>query len=257
MLFCVCDVRLFAAPQRIVSINLCTDELLPYLAQPSRIKALTVYAEHSAIPKTKGDIEEVLSYSPDLVVGGAFSNSETIGMLRRLGIPVLILEVAQDFDGIYKNIRVLGEILHEGEKARELIDKLQKKLNRLRVALPDDAPVAVFYQRAGHVPGAKTFQHSVLEAAGLRNLGAELGIEGFATLSLEELIQAKPDILIFAQSGLEYNSIGHQLLFHPALYKGLPDAKILTMPSQLLECGSPKALDAIELIIKQLEGGIV
>src|SRR3569832_373351 len=76
-----------AAPQRIVSINLCTDEYVFRLVPRSRITALSVLAaDHHPVVSTIADqvagirtirqtSEEVLGLKPDLVVLDAGTNA--------------------------------------------------------------------------------------------------------------------------------------------------------------------------------------
>jgi len=257
--FLVFSQAALAAPERIVSINLCTDELLPLLAAESSIAALTVFSDanpdlvYENIPKIRGEAEEILALDPDLVVGGTFSNRETIAILKRLKIPVTILEVADGFDMIYENIRILAAALGTEERADILISTMQAELKKIKVERREAAPAAVFYQRNGNVPGRGTFQHSILELAGLENLAARLGISGHGYMSLEELVLNKPDILILTDSRKEHYSIGNELLFHPALKKGLPDVKVIHLPGYLLECGSPYAVQAASLLKDNLK----
>ena len=71
-----------SGPRRIVSLNLCTDQLLMLLA-PERIAALSILAtdpllsvmaaEARRYPLVRGDAEEVLRFDPDLVVAAPFA----------------------------------------------------------------------------------------------------------------------------------------------------------------------------------------
>ena len=64
-------------PQRIVSLNICTDELLLRLVEPSRVASVTwlsrdpslsnIAALAAAVPVNHGSAEEVIPSAPDLV----------------------------------------------------------------------------------------------------------------------------------------------------------------------------------------------
>src|SRR5215475_12097748 len=81
-------------PRRIVSLDLCTDQLVLELVQPDRIAAVTHLAADPAvsaipekargIPITHGNAEDVLRYDPDLVLAGPFGVASTVDLLRRL-----------------------------------------------------------------------------------------------------------------------------------------------------------------------------
>ena len=71
-----------AAPQRIMSLNICTDQLLLALAPEKRIASLTFLAREkqplrywpqaARIPVNYGSAEDVLAVRPDLVLTGPF-----------------------------------------------------------------------------------------------------------------------------------------------------------------------------------------
>ena len=87
-----------AAPQKIVSLNLCTDQLLMLLADPDQIASLSkivddpnvsFLAEKSAeFKKNRGDAEEIFMNSPDLVVAGVYTEKATVQILQLLGVRV-------------------------------------------------------------------------------------------------------------------------------------------------------------------------
>ena len=198
-------------PKKIVSINLCTDELLFRLVPPERIAAVsmhcadpevsTVSREAQGVTKIKGGIEEVHAAEPDLIVGGTFSNKATIHFFKYSDTPVLVLGVPKDFDDIYTDIRKLAQATGEVEKGEAMIEQMQKELEALKPKTTPGVgqvqhPVfkgvkrAVFFQSGSYVPGAQTFENAIMEAAGLTNIAAELGIEIYGNLSLEQLIEA-------------------------------------------------------------------
>ena len=86
------------APSRVVSINLCTDQLLMALAEPGQITAVSRWARRpdmsflaakaQSIPVMRGSAEEVLRLRPDLVLAGTFSGTATRALLVQQGIRV-------------------------------------------------------------------------------------------------------------------------------------------------------------------------
>src|SRR5262245_50169768 len=71
-----------APPQRIMSLKICTDELLLDLVAPSRIASLTfmsreqaglkLWPQAMAIPIHHGSAEEILAAHPDLILTDPF-----------------------------------------------------------------------------------------------------------------------------------------------------------------------------------------
>ena len=105
-------------PARIVSLNMCTDQLLVDLVAPERIAGIsflgtdtTLSAEARRLTKFKtlrGTAEEVLALKPDLVIAGEYTTGATVDLLRRLGQTVLLVPLANDFDGMRATIRQIA-----------------------------------------------------------------------------------------------------------------------------------------------------
>ncbi|QJE72173.1 ABC transporter substrate-binding protein [Aerophototrophica crusticola] len=117
-----------AKPQRVVSLNLCTDQVAVLLLPRERIAALSFLAldrELSAVadsaaglPTVQGMAEEILPLQPDLVLAGSFTTRPTVALLRARGIKVLELGLADDFDAIRAQLRQVADALGSGSGRR-------------------------------------------------------------------------------------------------------------------------------------------
>jgi iron complex transport system substrate-binding protein len=86
------------APTRVVSMNLCTDQLALALADPAQIVSLSHFAtdpnmsvrwkQAEEYPLNYGRAEEISFLHPDLVLADTWSNPDTIAMLKTLGMRV-------------------------------------------------------------------------------------------------------------------------------------------------------------------------
>lgn len=263
LLFALCaraeEVRL-PVPRKIVSINLCSDELLLQLVGPERVAALTKFSDDpevstvafraKGVKKIRGGIESVQSCEPDLLVGGRFSQKETLRFFDRSGVPVVALSIPKDFDDIYADIRKLAGAVGETEKGEEIIRGMQTELVKLKPAAGVKKR-AVFFQSDHYVPGAGTFENAVMEAAGLRNIAAELGIRDYGRMGLEELIRARPEVIIFSSEQTKNRTVRGEVLSHPAIKKALPGVKTVTLPTLYLNCGSPASVEAVRILVKE------
>ena len=82
------------APARVVSINLCTDQLALMLAAPGQLVSVTAFAqdprqsataaEAAALPANHARAEEVYLLAPDLVLASDFTAPATLAMLLSL-----------------------------------------------------------------------------------------------------------------------------------------------------------------------------
>ncbi len=244
----------WASPQRIVSIYLCADQLLPDLVRQDRILSLsrlvdrpdlsTVPGIANEIPQNRGGGEEILGLAPDLVVAGAFTTPATKALLRRVGIPLLELSLAHDFAGIRRNIRRLAAAVDAAARGEALIARMDA---RLAAARPRSrhAPTGLVYRAGGHVQGRRTLAQAIMTQAGFRNHRSAAGI---GRISLETLLSDPPDVIIMGRPTPEAISRAAESLGHPALLRVLDKTPRVTLPGRLWVCGLPETARAVEML---------
>lgn len=93
--------------------------------------------------------------------------------------------------------------------------------------------VAVYYPR-GFTDGRATLLNDLIERMGGVNIGARQGSRGMDYLSLEELVELKPDVLIIPLYDYDVSSQAEKLSRHPALKQ--MNAFIVPIPGQYLTC---------------------
>lgn len=257
-IFFVVLIALFAAraeaqpPQRVMSINLCTDQLALLLLPRDRIVSVSwlardralsaMFREAQSVPVNHGASEEVLRARPDIVLAGTFSTRATVETLRALRAPLVEVAPAESWDDIRRVTRQVGEALGERAKADAALARMDATLARLASTAPAYRPVVAFWSGPGMAPGAGTLSDAVVEAAGARNLARELGITGFGALDAERLIAAAPDLLITAEA-TPSPSLRREAASHPAIsnrWRG----RMLSVPEALTSCGGPFTADA-------------
>ena len=245
-----------AAPQRVVSINLCADQYLLALADSGQIAALSAYARDPAMsyyaeaarafPTTGGTAEEVIRLAPDLVMAGDFTSRTTRDLLKRLGYRLLELPAAESLDDIRRQTRQAAEALGAAGKGAALLAAFERRLAAPEAEGRGDGPLALYYQRRGFATGAGTLMDAAMRAAGMRNLAGALGLRHTARLPLEAVVAGRPDLLLLDQADPRPVDRGTELLEHPALAHAVPPARRITVPQRLIACGGPWLADAIE-----------
>lgn len=234
------------AADRIVSLNLCSDQLLVLLA-PERVAALSSLARDptlsfvadraAALPQVRADAEAVLRLHPDLVLAGRYGAQATLAMLEAGGLRILRLEQPRSFDGIRAQVRELAAVLGVPDRGEALVAEMEARL----AALPRrPQPIrALLWQPRGWTGGPGTLGDAVLRAAGLANAGSG------GQVGVEALLARPPDLLVTATAP-SYPSLATDMLRHPAL-AGLPRR---TVPPALLICGGPFTARAAELLAR-------
>jgi len=101
-----------------------------------------------AKPKIGGfanpSIEKIVSMKPDLIIATADGNrKDTVQQLERLGLTVYVINPSNT-KGVLKSIIHIGEITNRKKDARELIEKLQNRLNNVAKQLSKKRDRAFF-----------------------------------------------------------------------------------------------------------------
>ncbi len=249
-----------AIPERIVSINLCADQLLLLLADPAQISALThlsrergasyFYQQALAYPTTKGLAEEVLPYKPDLVIAGEYGGIHTVSLLQKLGVRVETLPMANDFDTIFSNLEKVARWVGHPERGIDLAAKMRARLQTFTPAT-EQAPIAAVYDPNGYTVGAGSLRGQAMKLAGWQNAGELLGITGYGTLSLEAIVRLQPDALIDSPYTENTYSRAEALSRHPALRGQKKHARFINIPSSMTICDGPWLVDVIEQLQRE------
>jgi iron complex transport system substrate-binding protein len=212
------------APARVVSINLCTDQLAGLLAAPGQLVSVSWlgqdprYSAEAAriadLPANRGRAEEIWLMEPDLVLAGTFGAPATVRMLEGLGIPVVRFAPITSFDEARAQMREMGALLGREAAAEALVAAFDARLAAVRP--PGTRPRVLLYGPLGSASGAGTLPGTILDAAGLRNIAAELGLSFSGRLSLEQVVLQEPDAVLLGQP---YGAPARatDLLGHPAL----------------------------------------
>jgi iron complex transport system substrate-binding protein len=243
-------------PAHIVSLNFCTDQLLLALVPPDRIASLTWLAGIDGeeaqralamqLPSNHGSAEEVLAAHPDLVLAGRYTTATTRALLERVGIRVVEVDAAQDWDGIRKATRDVAAAVGEVARGEALLSRMDAQLAQVRALRPVEPVRAIGWSGASEdVPGTDTLFNAIVEAAGAVNLAARpSGMSGF---DLEQVLRLRPQLLLRGTSHAGGSAVRSGVADHPAL-RALPGLEVIEYPESAWACGVPSAADhALEL----------
>ena len=248
-------------PRRIVSMNLCTDQLLLMLVEPSRIAAVSHLARDPSLsalaeearrfPIVHSNAEEVLRADPDLVLAGPWTTRATVDLLRRLGRTVAIVPLAQDLDGVRAGVREVARLTGTEARGEEIVAAFDRRRMEIERLAASEERTAVVYHVAGLASGTGTLADAVLRAAGLRNAAQAARLDAKGALALERLVAEPPDLIVLGHAEDEYRTVQADNLRHPALARLLARVPSAHVPQRLMICPSPRVLDAVELLAEK------
>lgn len=251
------NVSADTTPQRVVSINVCTDQLALLLAKPDQLYSVSFLASdptasylHEDAQKyipNSGQAEELFRMQPDLILAGSYTTRATVQLLRNLGFRIEEFSPEHSITDIRNNIRRMGELLGTNAKASELIAQIDYDLQSLRNSNPTRLTLALYHPNS-YTSGSDTLLGDIVSKAGLINLADKLSLSSIAKLPLEQLILSKPDLIVVGDSERTGDALAVQNFDHPAYKQLLDHSQPVTIDDRLTACGTPFTLKAaIEL----------
>ncbi len=243
-----------AGPRRVVSINLCADQVLLSLAPHTLIAGVSLRvdddpvaaAQARGLPRLPARAEAVLALQPDLVLASQFSSAALVQGLRSFGVPVEQVPDPESLEQLTSLVLQVGQVLGRQRAAAQAIGALQDRLARLRSQPRPDSPLVALYLPNGFTAGAGTMADSLLQHVGLRNLAQEAGMAGYGWLSLEKLLLAAPDWILTIPAERQSRSLAEAKARHPALLH-VP-GRVQTLPSGGSSCGVEQVAQAAEAL---------
>lgn len=244
-------------PRRIVSFNVCADQLVLALADPAQIAGLSPYAADPTV-STMADkardfrrlgwqAKSVIPLDPDLVLVGSWDRSLTQQLLRSLGFRLAAVDVVADLAGAYAQIREVAALVGHPERGEALIAAIDAARDRVAMMPRAPAVTALLVGNGGYTVGPASLAAALMAQAGLKPPpGAPAGYGGF--VPLEKLIMLRPDLLVMPSLVEKPDGQGALYLTHPALQAFYPPDRRIILPSRYTLCGGPALIDAFHYL---------
>ena len=251
-------------PERIVSMSLCSDELILALAQPEHILSISYLSADTAfsansdeipagVSLNRGRAEEIIALEPDLILSSQFSATNAVNLLQSLDYSVNVLGFPSDLDASYRQIREVAALLHEPERGEQLIASMQANLQDIQSALRSlQGQSAIFYSNNGFSFGRGTLRDHFLSSLQLRNLASEQGLNNVGKFPLELLIQSRPDFLLVDAATAQDDQLASPLLKHPVINQFFSAEQVIVLPDRLFQCAGPSFLQAYSHMLNAL-----
>lgn len=249
-----------AAPQRVVSLNPCLDAILVAVADPTQIAALSHYARDPQsstiaeiarrLPYTYESTEEILAFSPDLVLASVHSGVGTRAALDRMKVRVATFGVPDAVSDSLSQIRDLAAEIGQSARGATLIAQIE---NALAAAAPPPSKAsiqALVFQPGGLVAGKGTLVDEMLRRTGFENVAARYGIGLWGKASLEKVIADPPQLLLSSAPTPGASSFAERIVAHPALASIAPRMRRAVFPPACLYCGGPVLLQTAPILAR-------
>ena len=254
-----------ATPRRVMSLNMCTDQLVLQLLPRDRITSVTylssafyrpyISAEAAHVAVNYNSPEEVLAQRPDLVISGNVFSPGARAVYRQAGIALLEVPAANSFEDVRAITRLVGRAVGEEEKANAQLNRMDATLAQLKASEPNPRVTVLGWESGGNVPGPATLFGEILAVAGAKNVaeqtGDSLSYGSYVNFDLEQLVALNPQVVLFSGSLGKRPDTLNQKIQHRAVRK-LFAGRELTYPEILYRCGLPQAAEAAKSLREDL-----
>lgn len=144
------------------------------------------------------NLEEILALQPDVVIMATMAQTEDqVNALEQAGVRVIVSD-AQNLDGVYQAINLIGAITGKTEEAAALVKQMQDTFAAVKAKSQDTGKTVYFevspLEYGLWAAGNGTFMNELASICGLTNAFAD--VEGWGEISEEQVFAKDPDYIV-------------------------------------------------------------
>jgi iron complex transport system substrate-binding protein len=249
---------------RIVSLGASNTEILYALGAGDLLVGSDQFSDYPEEAKARAtisagygtlDVESIIALEPDLVLAAEIMSAEQVQAMRALGLTVFYIANPTSLpDGLYANLRTIGELTGRTAGAEELATSLRTRFETVagRIAEAAGNPL-VFFELGGDDParpytaGPGTFIDMLITLAGGRNIAASLAAE-WPQISAEEIFRLDPDIIVLGDTA--FGTTPESVAERPGWgnLAAVKNGKVYPIDSNLVLRPGPRMIDGLEVM---------
>lgn len=240
----------------VASINLCTDRLLLALADQEQIVSLSYLAADpnsmiqtaaKNIDLNQGRLEELLALDVDYILASEYDDARLVERLGVYGKNVRQFTDARTIDQAKENIRLMSGLLKQSARGALMSGKLDgidqyKKISGL--------PRTLLLGANNYISGKNTLASNLIEQMGYRNIAGEVKISDYGRISMEQLIDLNPQVIVVSKYSDAY-SRAQSVFQHPVLQGLARKLTVISVPTREWICGDEALLQAAKRLALQ------
>jgi iron complex transport system substrate-binding protein len=244
-------------PQRVVTVNLCLDQLALRLAAPGQLVGISYLSldprisvmvdRARAIAPVRATVESILTLRPDLVIFDADAHAVVKRLVRGAGVPILEVRWAASLEDAEAIIARMAAALGRDAQGQALIGEMREQRRQLTWQGPPTATAAVLQANRG-TSGKGSLMDELLRLSGYRNLAAELGIGAYGRLPLEAVLAGQPDLLVLDGKANAHPSRATEFVDHRALESLAGRTRLVSVPIRYSICAGPENFETMRLL---------
>ena len=200
------EVTLDAPATRVVALTAADCEILCALGCEDALVGRGEYCDYPASVLEKPSVqsgyetnlEEIIALQPQVLLMGTMAQTaEQVEALEKAGIRVVVSD-AQNIEGVYTAIRLIGALMGRTAEAEEMVGDLQSSFAAIAEKSENTGKTVYFevspLQWGLWAAGKGTFMDELAAMCGLTNAFAD--VEGWGQISEEQVLERDPDYIV-------------------------------------------------------------
>jgi iron complex transport system substrate-binding protein len=237
-----------------------TTEIAFALGLGNRLVAADTYSDYPAeaksLPKIKTfppNLEQVISFKPDLVLAAGVTGEEDVKKLADLHMTVLVVgSQTTSLDNVMADITLVARATGTEIKAKEVSDGMQRHIQDIKSKLANVTSKPRVYWELDStdpakpfVPGPGSFIDDMIGLAGGINVAANAKLP-YAQINAEEVIASNPDIVILSDAayGTTVESVKARKGW--SAISAVKNDKVYPIDDNLVSRPGPRIVDGLE-----------
>ena len=200
------------------------------------------------------NIEQIIALEPQVVLMSYMAQTdEQIKALEDAGIQVVVSD-AQDIEGVYTAITMIGELMGKSDEASEVVKGMQDTFQEIEEKSTGDGTQSIYFEVSPlewglWAAGNHTFMNEITEMLHLKNTFDD--VDGWAEISEEQVIERAPEYIVTITMYSGEGDTPEAEITKRAGWEDIPavaNQKILNLPNNELSRPGPRLADGAKLL---------
>ena len=200
------EIALDAPATKVVALTASDCEILAALGAEDTLVGRGEYCDYPEsileVPAVQSgadtNLEQIIALEPQVVIMAKMAQTEEqVAALEAAGIRVVVSD-AQDIEGVYTAIRLIGALVGRSDEAEALAADMQSTFADIAAKSENTGKTVYFevspLQWGLWTAGKGTFMDELATMCGLTNAFAD--VEGWAEISEEQVLERDPDYIV-------------------------------------------------------------
>ncbi len=197
------------------------------------------------------NLEAIIALKPQIIFVSTASQLENFtNILEKQNIVVYVTN-PKNLEDVFKNLKTFGELFGTSEQAEKLIAELKTRVSAVQNSIKGKPKVKVFVQidkDSLYTIGKDSFITDLIERAGGESVTKDVET-AYPKISKETALALNPDVIILSKS--ENNLQPNEIFTNSNAVK---NGKLFKINADIISRPSPRLVDALEIIAKDLHG---